>query len=238
MFGIRYDLLCYEQSDLDELKRARIVAEFDNGEFSGESGGDYAYDLFEMPTGKADRVGTAIPRRATPPPASPIEESVHAVNVIPRKRKQFQRPDNGPLRCAAEALAYEKRLPEDLKPEPRIAEAYPVQFDPKVFSQAGFLYAVPESINFNPKKNYSLEELKEACQNFPLEGWQEWSTRPKEKFMRWMLNEMGAFMSLARGDPLEPMEGLATGFEQWKKYQVGGHSPRRTPRKIQKTRTW
>ena len=32
MFGIRYDLLCYEQSDLDELKRARIVAEFDNGE--------------------------------------------------------------------------------------------------------------------------------------------------------------------------------------------------------------
>jgi hypothetical protein len=31
-----------------------------------------------------------------------------------------------------------------------------------------------------------------------------------------MLNEMAAFPSLARGDPLEPMDGMCPGFDKWK----------------------
>jgi len=31
-----------------------------------------------------------------------------------------------------------------------------------------------------------------------------------------MLNEMAAFLSLARGDPLEPMDGMCPGFDKWK----------------------
>jgi hypothetical protein len=35
-----------------------------------------------------------------------------------------------------------------------------------------------------------------------------------------MLNEMGAFMSLARGDPLNPAEFMGEGFDKWKREQV------------------
>jgi len=35
-----------------------------------------------------------------------------------------------------------------------------------------------------------------------------------------MLNEMGAFMSLARGDPLKPTNGMAKGFNKWKEQQT------------------
>jgi len=53
-----------------------------------------------------------------------------------------------------------------------------------------------------------------------------------------MLNEMGAFMSLAREDPLPPMDGLAEGFEQWKLKQADElMSPRRSPRKLGKTKS-
>jgi len=178
-----YDMLCYQEDDLAGFKRPRIVGELENEGFSG----DYAYDLRDLPTGKADRVGTEPPAKETPSPDSPIEETVHAIPNL-RKRKYISRPNgmggSGIIRSAAEALAYEQLLPEELKSKPRVAEPYPVQFDSKVFSHAGFLYEVPESINYNLKKEYSLEELKAACQNFSLEGWQEWSARPKEKFMR------------------------------------------------------
>ncbi len=29
-------------------------------------------------------------------------------------------------------------------------------------------------INYNPSRDYSVEELKEACQRFPLQGWEKW----------------------------------------------------------------
>jgi hypothetical protein len=125
-------------------------------------------------------------------------------------------------------------LSEDLKPKPGLTEAYPPQFDSKVFSQAGFLYAIPQSINFDTKKDYYLEELKDAWELFPLVGWEEWSTKPKKIFTLWMLNEMGAFMSRARGDTLLPMEGLALGFDEWKKEQDAANGPRRSPRKCRK----
>ncbi|KAE9373781.1 hypothetical protein N431DRAFT_466050 [Stipitochalara longipes BDJ] len=228
-----FDLLCYQQDDLNEKKRPRIAAEFDNEGFLGE----FAYDMFDLPIGKADRLTKPQPKKADPP-TSPSEEVVHAFDN-PRKRKykarpRFDKAGHGDIRSAADALAYEQQLPEDLRPKPRMPESYPPQFDSKVFGQAGFLYATPQSINYNPKRDYSLDELKDACRNFPLEGWEEWCTRPKEIFTKWMLNEMGAFMSLARGDPLEPMEGLAPGYENWKKEQDAAHGLRRLPRKCKK----
>ncbi|PMD41230.1 hypothetical protein L207DRAFT_623420 [Hyaloscypha variabilis F] len=228
-----FELLSYSVEDFEDGKRPRIAAEFDNDGF----GGDFASDMFDLPTGRADRVGTAPPTRADSP-ASPVEETVHAIGN-PLKRKHLTRPQpgkagDGRIRSAAEAWAYEQQLPEDLKPKPRLPEAYPPQFDSKIFSQAGFLYAIPESINFDTKKDYSLEELKDACELFPLVGWAEWSTKPKKIFTLWMLNEMGAFMSRARGDPLLPMEGLALGFDEWKKEQDAANGPKRSPRKCRK----
>jgi hypothetical protein len=107
-------------------------------------------------------------------------------------------------------------LPFKSRPQPRTPDPYPPQFDPEIFNQCGFLYETPASINFNAARGYSLNELKTACRIFPLEGWEEWAREPKEIFTKWMLNEMGAFMSLARDDPLKPMEGMCPGFEKWK----------------------
>ena len=42
----------------------------------------------------------------------------------------------------------------------------------------------------------------------------------KHIFPKWMLNEMGDFMSLARGDPLNPAEFMAEDFNKRKRGQV------------------
>jgi hypothetical protein len=44
--------------------------------------------------------------------------------------------------------------------------------------------------------------------------------QPKHIFLKWMLNDMGAFMSLARGNPLNPAEFMAEGFYKRKRGQV------------------
>lgn len=213
-----FDLLCYRPEDLNRGKRPRIAAELNNGGFSG----DFAYDMFDLPTGPADRVGK--PQPAKPNPKGPLkvvnpDEVAYGFDNSEKKRKYhalypFGEPRG--IRTATQALAYEQQLPFKSRPQPRTPDPYPPQFDPEIFNQCGFLYETPASINYNPARGYSLNELKTACRIFPLEGWEEWAREPKEIFTKWMLNEMGAFMSLARADPLKPMEGMCPGFDKWK----------------------
>ena len=213
-----FDLLCYKPEDLNYGKRPRIAAEFNNGSFSG----DFAYDMFDLPTGPDDRIGK--PQPAAPNPKGPLrvvnpDEEVHGFNNSKKKRKYDEMyPFGEPrrIRTAVQALAWEQQLPSDEKPEPRTPDPYPHQFDPEIFNQCGFIYETPKSINYNPHRDYSVNELKAACRIFPLEGWEAWAKEPKQIFTRWMLNEMGAFMALARDDPLKPMEGMCPGFERWK----------------------
>ncbi|KAE9377374.1 hypothetical protein N431DRAFT_194416 [Stipitochalara longipes BDJ] len=51
-----FELLCYKGENIDLAKRPRIAAELYNG-FSGE----FAYDMFDLPAGRADRVGLPRP---------------------------------------------------------------------------------------------------------------------------------------------------------------------------------
>jgi hypothetical protein len=75
-------------------------------------------------------------------------------------------------------------------------------------------------INYDP-----VEELKEAwrglkaCRRFPHQGWEKWCKQPKQIFQKWMLNEMGVFMLLARGDPFNPAES-------WEKDLTSGRGSR------------
>jgi hypothetical protein len=211
-----FDLLCYRQQDLDFGKRPRVAAEFNNNGFSG----DFAYDMFDLPTGPADRVGLAQPAAAGDDDNTEVAYGFQTrIQKGILKRKFPGDADNSRIFSALEALAYEQQLPAASKPQPRTPDTYPPQFNSKVFQQGGFIYATPASINYDPSRGYSIEELKHACQRFPLEGWEKWCNEPKDPFLKWMLNEMGAFMSLARGDPLKPMIGLARGFEKWKAEQ-------------------
>jgi hypothetical protein len=140
----------------------------------------------------------------------------------------------GPIRSAAEALAFKQQLSAESKPKSRTPDPYPPQFDSKVFQQGGFIYATPASINYDPSRDYSVEELKAACRRFPLKAWEDWCNEPKDLFLKWMLNEMGAFMSLARGDPLKPMLGLARGFDRWKAEQDTKLPRKQPPRACKK----
>lgn len=130
------------------------------------------------------------------------------------ERKRPGASESSQIFSTIEALAYEQQLRAASKPQPRTPDPYPPQFESKVFQQGGFIYATPTSINYDPSREYSVEELKDACRRFPLKGWEDWCNEPKDLFLKWMLNEMGAFMSLARGDPLKPMLGLARSFEK------------------------
>lgn len=49
-----------------------------------------------------------------------------------------------------------------------------------------------------------------------------------------MLNEICAFMSLVRGDPLKPMEGLAPRFGKWEAEQDSDVRRRQSRRKCKK----
>jgi hypothetical protein len=190
--------------------------------------------MFDLPTGLANRVGTTQPAGLderdleadladweTVSEPSNVDDEEWVFGFKPPIKKKAPRPSNAshanksPISDAITALAYEQQLSAALKPKPRTAGPYPPQLS-NVFQQAGFLYSTPPSINFNPSRDYSLRELKDACRRFPLEGWEDWCDEPKDMFTKWMLNEMGAFMSLARGDPLKPIKGIARGFEKWK----------------------
>ncbi|PMD48063.1 hypothetical protein L207DRAFT_505147 [Hyaloscypha variabilis F] len=209
-----FNLQCYKNADLDDLKRPRIAAELYNG-FSGEFG----YDMFDLLAGRSDRVGVPPPyREEVEKNDDEMEGVVHGIH--PNGGIQSWIPDGGKIRDAATALALEKTWPRHMRPKRRIPRPFPQQFSPEQFVQGGLLYATPKSINYDPKQKYSVEDLKDACRRFPLEGWEQWSDMPKRMFLRWMLNEMGAFMSLARGDTLKPTPGLAKGFDKWKEQQI------------------
>ncbi|KAL5322420.1 hypothetical protein ACEPPN_010393 [Leptodophora sp. 'Broadleaf-Isolate-01'] len=92
---------------------------------------------------------------------------------------------------------------------------YPSQIGPR-FQRAGFFYPIP-AVNYQPGLNYSKKELKKACRDFPLVGWKRHSKDNKESFLKWMLNEMGAMMSLIHNDPIKPMYGLARAYPAWKR---------------------
>jgi hypothetical protein len=234
-----FDLLRYREKNLDFGKRPRIAAELNNEGFSREFG----YDMFDLPIGPTDRLGTQQPsvlmtamdlktylasfeRESSDEEAFVfgLQPSIKTKAPRPRKAGDF---DKTPILNAITALTYEKQLKAESRPQPITASPYPSQFD-KVFQQAGFLYATPVSINFNTSIDYYLEELKDACRRFPLEGWEDWYVEPKDVFTKWMLNEMGSFMSLARHDPLKPVKGIARGFEKWKAEQ-DAKSPRKQP---------
>jgi hypothetical protein len=72
----------------------------------------------------------------------------------------------------------------NLKPKTRIPDLYQPQSNTKVFGQAGFIYLTPENDNYNPKRDYSLSVLKDACRKFPLQEWEEWSTELKDIVMK------------------------------------------------------
>lgn len=55
-----FDLLCYRPEDLNFGKRPRVAAELNNDGFTG----DFAYDMFDLPSGPADRVGLPQPAAA------------------------------------------------------------------------------------------------------------------------------------------------------------------------------
>ncbi|PVH81214.1 hypothetical protein DL98DRAFT_514851, partial [Cadophora sp. DSE1049] len=112
---------------------------------------------------------------------------------------------------ATEALMNENPR---IEPQPDTLQ-YPPQFGPR-FQVAGFLYPIP-NVNYQPGLNYSKAELKKACRDFPIVGWKRHSKESKERFLRWMLNEMGAMMSLIHGDPVTPMAGLARAYPKWKR---------------------
>ncbi|KAN0102680.1 hypothetical protein V8E51_010993 [Hyaloscypha variabilis] len=176
-------------------------------------------NAFCLAFGPADRVGKSQPAAKYRPRGPSIfedrDEVAYGFDNSEKKRKyDVQYPFGEPrrIRTATQALAYEQQLPLEERPQPRTPDPYPPQFDPKFFNQCGFLYETPASINYNPARDYSLNELTAACRNFPLEGWEEWAIEPKEILTKWMLNEMAAFLSLARGDPLEPMDDLEKGF--------------------------
>jgi hypothetical protein len=209
-----FDLQCYKNADLDDLKRPRIAAELYT-RFSGESG----YDMFDLPADRNDRVG--VP----PPYGEEAEENdddmegvVHGIH--PNGGIQSWIRDAGKIRDTTTALALDKTWPRHMRPKRRIPRPFPQQFSSEQFVQGGLIYAIPKSINYTLKQKYSVEDLKDACRRFPLEGWEKWLDMPKRTFLRWMLNEMGGFMSLARGGIMRPTPGLAKGFDKWKKQQI------------------
>lgn len=71
-------------------------------------------------------------------------------------------------------------------------------------------------MNFQPDLRYSKQELKQACKDFLLVGWKRWSRKSNSLFLRWMLNEMGAVMSLIHGNTIKPVRGLGRGYRVWK----------------------
>jgi len=81
---------------------------------------------------------------------------------------------------------------------------------------------------------YSIEELKDACRRFPVQGWESWCEEPKQLFLRWMLNEMSAFLSFARGDAPKPMCGIAEGFADWKSEQGRSKASPQTSHNLRK----
>jgi len=187
-----FDLLCYREEDLNYGKRPRIAAELNNGGFSG----DFEYDMFDLPTGPADHIGK--PQPAKPKPKGPLrvvnpDETAYGFDKSAIKRKYHALDPFGEprrIRTATQALGYEQQLPLEEKPKPRTPDPYPPKFDPEIFNQCGFLHETAASINYNPARGYSLNELKAACRISPLEGWEEWAREPKEIFKKWMLNEM------------------------------------------------
>tara|TARA_R110002060_G_scaffold61896_5_gene71335 strand:- start:153 stop:692 length:540 start_codon:yes stop_codon:yes gene_type:complete len=111
--------------------------------------------------------------------------------------------------------APEALMNENPRVEPQRGIRYPPQFGPR-FQVAGFLYPIP-SVNYQPRLNYSKAELKNACRDFPIVGCKRHSKESKEDFLQWMLNEMGAMMSLIHGDEVKPMAGLARAYPKWKR---------------------
>jgi len=183
--------------------------------FQGSSG--TTCSIFQLV--RNDRVGVPPPyREEVDENDDEMERVVHGIH--PNGGIQSWIPDGGKIRDAATALALEKTWPRHMRPRRRIPRPFPQQFSPEQFVQGGLLYDTPKSINYDPKQKYSVEDLRDACRRFPLEGWEKWSDMPKRTFLRWMLNEMGAFMSLARGDTMRPTPGLAKGFGEWKEQQA------------------
>jgi len=199
--------------------------------------------MLDLPTGRSDRVGTrpvcrpddeeenttsskgkatsskVTNSKAQQPPNDGSDSDEQAAAFHPKGGFRILGLDKDKIRDAATTLACERQLPMSERPKRRLPRPYPEQFPREIFDQRGLLYSAPKSINYDSSRDYSVEELKDACRRFPLQGWEKWCDQPKDIFLKWMLNEMGAFMSLARRDPLKPTEDLAKGFDEWKKEQ-------------------
>lgn len=84
---------------------------------------------------------------------------------------------------------------------------FPAQFDRAVHQQAGFIYGVPEGLNLQDRK-YSKRELKQACRDFGVVGWKDWSFERQGFFMKFVMSELGAIMAQRKGDEVQPFPGI------------------------------
>lgn len=137
------------------------------------------------------------------------------VQMVEETQRASPGPDGEIYESRRFFTATEALMNENPRVEPQRGIRYPPQFGPR-FQVAGFLYPIP-SVNYQPRLNYSKAELKNACRDFPIVGCKRHSKESKEDFLQWMLNEMGAMMSLIHGDEVKPMAGLARAYPKWKR---------------------
>ena len=122
--------MCYSPQDLNYGERPRIAAEFKNG-FSR----DFAYDMLDLTTGPADNVGRQQPVKPDPLVSPSVEEVGRGFDNSMKRKYQAPSPF-GPgyrrrMRSAAEALAYERTLLEELKPKPEHLTHIPLNSTPE-----------------------------------------------------------------------------------------------------------
>ncbi|KAE8454668.1 hypothetical protein EG329_000291 [Mollisiaceae sp. DMI_Dod_QoI] len=237
LLAFGYSLTCYTAREIDQFRKPRMVAEFRNGGFSGL----YKYDLIELPppsenTGPTHSYAAAIQaqkdeeaKMMSDDDTSPDDHETFGLDdttmigssttttTVAQQGSTLSTKVIFPTatECLVKDIASGKVRPESLD-RPMAA-----QFSPSTHKRNRIMYAFPH-INFKEAMECSKEEMIQACKNFPITNWEQWSAQPKDFFLRWMMSEMGATMARIHQDPIQPFAGLGDWYEIWLKWQAEG----------------
>lgn len=245
LLAFGYDLKCFGRRDLDQTRKPRMVAEFKNGGM----GGLYNYDVLEIPEtpppesqsvmkyrklleihrakkgvnllvqdGESDSSGNVSLLLSFSSSDSneedEDEEDEDEDNNEVRGLEDIE-PAKSPLPIfptASQCLAIDNIInvirPESIKRP----------LDPQYEATYGFVYPFYH-IDFDEAVKCSKNQMIEACIKFPIANYQTQTSLPKEDFLDWMMNEMGATMSRIHNDPTPPFPGMGDGYETWLKWQ-------------------